>query len=65
MNFVISLDPNTKFDLTDPTPAWDHWSSNHTEMLFNKTTAGEPDIRAVSTDPGLLERCEYVLFSCV
>jgi carboxylesterase type B len=59
MNFIIFLDPNTKFDPTDPTPTWNHWSSDHTEMLFNETAAGEPDIRAVSTDSGLLERCEF------
>ena len=32
-------------------------------MLFNQTTAGGPDIRAVSTDPGLLKRCEYVILT--
>jgi hypothetical protein len=61
MNFIISKNPNTKFDATNPTPTWKNWSSDHTEMLFNQTTAGEPDIRAVSTDPGLLKRCEYVI----
>jgi carboxylesterase type B len=59
MNFILSLDPNTKFDPTDPTPAWNHWSADRTEMLFNQTAAGEPDIRAVSTDPGLVERCGF------
>jgi len=59
VNVIISKNPNTKFDSTNPTPTWDNWSSDHTEMLFNQTTAGDPDIRAVSTDPGLLKRCEF------
>jgi len=59
LNVVLSLDPNTKFDPTNPTPTWNHWSSGHPEMLFNKTSANEPDIRAVSTDSGLLERCAF------
>ncbi|KIM92464.1 hypothetical protein PILCRDRAFT_57666 [Piloderma croceum F 1598] len=57
LDVVLSLNPNTKFDPTNLTPAWNHWSSNNTEMLFNKTSTNEPDIRAVSTDAGLLERC--------
>jgi hypothetical protein len=61
MNVVVSLDPNIKFDPTNPTPAWNHWSSDDTEMLFNKTSTNEPDIKAVRTDTGLLERCAYVL----
>jgi hypothetical protein len=63
MNFIISKNPNTKFDATNPTPTWNSWSSDHTEMLFNQTTAGEPDIRAVSTGPGLLKRCKYVILT--
>jgi hypothetical protein len=65
LNFVISLDPNTKFDPTDPMPTWNYWSPDHTEMLFNETATGEPDIRMVSTDLGLLERCKYVLLTVV
>lgn len=63
VNVIISKNPNTKFDSTNPTPTWDNWSSDHTEMLFNQTTAGDPDIRAVSTDPELLKRCEYVILT--
>ncbi|KIM79128.1 hypothetical protein PILCRDRAFT_74653 [Piloderma croceum F 1598] len=61
MNIAVSLDPNRKFDPTNPTPAWDHWNSDETEMLFNKTSTDGPDIRAVRTDSRLLERCAYVL----
>jgi len=59
INVILSLDPNKKFDPTDPTLPWRNWSSEHTEMLFNETATGDPDIRAVSTDPGLLARCEF------
>jgi len=60
MNVVLSLDPNKKFDPTNPTPAWNHWSSNYTEMLFNKTSLDEPDIKMVQTTGGLVEQCGYV-----
>jgi len=63
MNIIISENPNTKFDPTNPTPTWNNWSSDHTEILFNQTTAGEPDIRAVSTDPGLFKQCKYVILT--
>jgi len=59
LDVVLSLNPNTKFDPTNLTPAWNQWSSNNTEMLFNKTSTNEPDIRAISTDAGLLERCIF------
>jgi len=57
LNVVLSVDPNKKFDPTNPTPAWNHWNSDNTEMLFNKTSANDPDIRSISTDAGLQERC--------
>jgi len=59
LDVVLSLDPNTKFDSANPTPPWNHWGRNNTEMLFNKTSANEADIRPVSTDAGLLERCIF------
>jgi hypothetical protein len=63
INVILSLDPNKKFDPTDRTLPWRNWSSDHMEMLFNETAAGDPDMRAVSTDPRLLARCEYVTLS--
>ncbi|KZP26472.1 alpha/beta-hydrolase [Athelia psychrophila] len=57
LDVVVSLDPNRKFDSENTTPAWNLWIDNSTEMLFNRTAALEPDIRAITTDPGLLERC--------
>jgi hypothetical protein len=47
INVILSLDPNKRFDPTDRMPPWRNWSSDHTEMLFNETATGDPDIRAV------------------
>ncbi|KAI0685456.1 cephalosporin esterase [Cytidiella melzeri] len=41
------------------TPQWDMFRGRNTEMLFNRTEDYKPDIRAFSTDPGLLERCAF------
>lgn len=59
-SFAKSGDPNAKYDSTNITPPWKLWSSNHSEILFNKTDAGVPDIRSITTDSGLLERCALV-----
>ena len=59
LNFVLRLNPNIKWDPSDITPTWELWNGN-TEMLFNVTEAGDPDIRAVKTSSALLERCEWV-----
>lgn len=60
LDMVLSGDPNIKFDTANLTPQWPTWSINATEMLFNETSAGLPDIRTISSDTGLLERCAYV-----
>ncbi|TDL22022.1 cephalosporin esterase [Rickenella mellea] len=54
---VKSSNPNTTPDPTNITPQWNLWSSGNTEMLFNRTTALQPDIRPITTDAGLLSRC--------
>ncbi|KZP26477.1 alpha/beta-hydrolase [Athelia psychrophila] len=59
LDVVVSLDPNIKVDPENTTPEWNKWIDNNTEMVFNRTAALEPDIRAASTDPGLLERCAF------
>lgn len=59
MNIILFLDPNSKFDPANISPNWNKWSSSYTEMLFNKTESNQPDIRAISTNHGLLERCAY------
>ena len=64
INVILSLDPNKKFDPTDRTPPWRNWSSDHTEMLFNETAAGDPDIRAVSTDPSCWHDASMLLRVC-
>ncbi|KAF7972538.1 hypothetical protein HWV62_17734 [Athelia sp. TMB] len=59
LDVILSLNPNIHFDLANKTPHWPHWSVDHEEMLFNKTESGEPLIRVVKTDDGLLERCKF------
>ncbi|KAJ3754100.1 Alpha/Beta hydrolase protein [Lentinula raphanica] len=60
MAFVISQDPNDK---TAPTltPHWNLYSQGETEMVFNRTVNGQPDVRVNSTDQSLLERCNSSL----
>lgn len=56
MIFAMSQNPNDKFDPTTITPPWDMWNGN-TEMLFNRTEGGDPDVRLIKTSEALLERC--------
>jgi hypothetical protein len=56
LNFVISLDPNTKTDPSTITPKWNRWTSRD-EMLFNHTDAGVPVVKPFKTSEGLLKRC--------
>jgi len=58
LNFVLSLNPGVKWDPTNVTPQWNVWNGS-TEMLFNKTAANAPDIRAIKTSPALLQRCNF------
>jgi len=59
--FVISLDPNVKFDPTNITPRWNKYSvgTTRTEMLFNETENGLPLVQPTTTDPALLNRCRF------
>ena len=61
LNFVLTLNATAKWDsdpLSDVTPGnWEMWDGVN-EMLFNVTEDGEPDIRLVRTESGLLDRCE-------
>ncbi|KAG1839452.1 Alpha/Beta hydrolase protein [Suillus subalutaceus] len=45
----------------DITPSWTSWQHDLTEMKFNKTFAGAPDVHTFKTDSALLERCAYWL----
>ncbi|KXN89063.1 Lipase 4 [Leucoagaricus sp. SymC.cos] len=60
LNFAISMDPNMKWDPANTVPRWPKWSEEgRPEMLFNKTDAGAPVFRAISTASDLIERCNY------
>ena len=56
---MLTLNATSKWDpSSDVTPGdWEMWKGVN-EMLFNVTEGGEPDIRLVRTDSGLLDRCE-------
>jgi len=60
-SFIINLDPNDKVDPTTITPHWDTFATpgRHTEMLFNKTTAGAPVVQTTTTSDALLQRCRF------
>ncbi|KAF8869963.1 Alpha/Beta hydrolase protein [Infundibulicybe gibba] len=58
LNFVLSLTPDIKYDPTTITPKWNTWEGS-TEMVFTRTEAGAPDIRAIKTSNALLERCSF------
>jgi len=59
LNFVMTLDPNMKWNSSNITPFWGLWTAGDTEMLFNVTEAGAPDIHSVTTSSALLKRCEF------
>ncbi|KAF8969096.1 Alpha/Beta hydrolase protein [Flammula alnicola] len=58
LNFVLSLNPNVKWDPTNITPLWKPWGGLN-EMLFNMTAAGLPDVRLIETASGVLARCNF------
>ncbi|KAG0695323.1 Alpha/Beta hydrolase protein [Suillus ampliporus] len=53
--------PNDRYTPGDITPSWNSWRNDSTEMMFNKTSAGVPDVYTFKTDVALLERCAYWL----
>lgn len=66
LSFVVSQEPNIKISApggNNITPRWPKFAGEERfagqEMVFNRTVAGEPDIRAVGTDKGLAERCRF------
>lgn len=59
LKFARFLNPNTRINSTDITPAWAPWSTTHTEMRFNRTDAGAPDVKTFKTDDALLTRCSF------
>ncbi|KXN89294.1 Fatty acyl-CoA hydrolase precursor, medium chain [Leucoagaricus sp. SymC.cos] len=64
MNFVLSLDPNVKWDSANTTPDWPKWSEDRREeMVFNRTSGvvgkEEPMIDVRGSEEGVLSRCAY------
>ncbi|KAF7317243.1 COesterase domain-containing protein [Mycena chlorophos] len=57
-SFIINLDPNKKVSDTI-TPHWAKYSVNGTQMLFNETSEGKPEVVSIGTDSSLLERCSF------
>ncbi|KAG0695327.1 Alpha/Beta hydrolase protein [Suillus ampliporus] len=53
--------PNDRYTPGDITPSWNSWRNDSTEMMFNKTSAGVPDVYTFKTDIAVLERCAYWL----
>ncbi|TDL29079.1 alpha/beta-hydrolase [Rickenella mellea] len=51
-------DPNMTPDPENITPQWNAYALGDTEMVFNKTDAGLPDIHPSATDPALISRCK-------
>ncbi|KAF8071639.1 Alpha/Beta hydrolase protein [Lyophyllum atratum] len=58
LDFAMALNPNVKWNSSNITPKWELWAGE-TEMLFNMTQSGLPDIRAIRTSTALLERCNF------
>lgn len=60
LGFVKFDDPNKHTLPESKLPEWDVYDEygSKTEMLFNRTTDFQPDIRPISTDSELLDRCE-------
>ncbi|KAF4596828.1 hypothetical protein EYR40_007483 [Pleurotus pulmonarius] len=59
LDFATSLDPNRKIDSGNITPLWLTHLIGHSEMLFNRTVGGQPDIRPIMTSAALLQRCAF------
>ncbi|KAG1779477.1 Alpha/Beta hydrolase protein [Suillus placidus] len=51
--------PDDRYTPGDITPSWSSWQYDLTEMMFNETSAGVPNIYTFKTDSALLERCAY------
>ncbi|KAL0945392.1 hypothetical protein HGRIS_000886 [Hohenbuehelia grisea] len=59
LDFAKNFNPNVKSSPTI-TPKWNLWTvSQHAEMLFNRTEAGAPDIRAILSSQAQLSRCQF------
>ncbi|KAF8554980.1 alpha/beta-hydrolase [Imleria badia] len=55
---VKSGNPGSKYNSADILPSlWHNWASGDTEMIFNVTSSGAPDVYVSTTDSGLSNRC--------
>ncbi|KAF8451113.1 Alpha/Beta hydrolase protein [Boletus edulis BED1] len=55
---VKSGGPDNKYNPADDLPSsWSNWASGDTEMVFNTTSDGSPDLYTLTTDSGRLSRC--------
>ncbi|KAG1811213.1 Alpha/Beta hydrolase protein [Suillus subaureus] len=61
MAMAMSETPDDRYTPGDITPSWTPWQYGLTEMKFNETSAGVPNIYTFKTDSALLERCAYWL----
>ncbi|KAG1838526.1 Alpha/Beta hydrolase protein [Suillus subalutaceus] len=61
MAMVMFETPDDRYTPGDITPSWASWRDDLTEMKFNETFAGAPDVHTLKTDSALLERCAYWL----
>ncbi|KAF7365111.1 Carboxylic ester hydrolase [Mycena venus] len=59
VSFAVNLNPNEKLR-PSIAPSWPQWSDTaETEMIFNKTEFGAPQITLATTSSVLLQRCEF------
>lgn len=59
LSFVMFQSPDVKFTQTITPANWPVFSRGNTEMLFNRTDAGQPLVKTVTTDSALLQRCQF------
>lgn len=59
MTMAMFETPDDRYTPGDITPTWRSWRHDMTEMMFNETSAGVPDVYTFKTDSALLERCIY------
>jgi hypothetical protein len=58
MAMALYGNPNYRYTTGDITPSWNSWPHGFTEMIFNKTSMGLPNVYTSQTDKALRERCK-------
>ncbi|KAJ3568624.1 hypothetical protein NP233_g5591 [Leucocoprinus birnbaumii] len=60
LNFVISQDPNVKWDKSNTLPQWPRWTEQgRAEMVFNKTDSNQPVFKVTPTPDDVYARCQF------